>query len=1069
MLGLKTPLRALQTLVLCAAVLPIALYCAHSRARGETEPAARPEREPISISATFGETWQQDRETVYLLRGQCRIVQGGTTIGSERMVIWRRSESRQAPTRERVTVYLEEGVRVDEPGNTITDRTLVLDLVTEADVDLQIKRPITGQADTHDPTYQRGLARRANARKGIVRQAQYSPPDAEAEPRSVQLQTPSGGMRRVRFFPRGGGQFGNAIESIRSTNTTPPEQVTFLFGGVNVLIDGVDQPGATMPSSSNRAGTIDLSADRVVFWTDVTSAENFGGEVVQPQEMPFQIYLEGNIVVRQGNNVLQASQAFYDVREERALLLDAELRARTPLSPAKVRMRARQLRQTARDTFQAHQAFITTSQFAKPGYRLQASDIFIEPRFNDPSISGAGQQFDPETGEPVGESTLWATTLNNTIFVEDVPVFYFPYLSAPAEDPNIPLRSITFHNDQIFGQAVYTSWDIFKLTGIDKPAGTTWNLDANYLSLRGPMFGTNGTYQGRSRFGLDGPYLGGGYASFIYDHGTDDLGADRLSLNPPRKARGGLNIHDRQELQHNMVLQSELSFLSDRNWLEQYREFEFDTAKDYESLIYLRQNLAGMGNLSHLGLGDWSELDNWGWSGMVRPRLYNYYNTTEWLPRGDLFGLAEPLFNGLLTWSSHTYAGYATQRIADAPTDPNDLYTVLPFEGNGGGLVASTRHELDLPLDFGPLHLVPYALGEEAYWGSAFRNVDLTTPVDGRIYSSTQINEGSLNRLYGSLGTRGSIEFWRTFPDVRSDWFNLNGLAHKMVFDADYSFSTSNQSLGLIPQYNEFDDNSQEQFRRRLLVNTYGGLLPPQFDPRFFAVRSGAAAGVTAPYNELVDNMNVLRMGWRHRLQTKVGPASAPRIKNWMTLDLDTAFFPNASRDNFGQSFGLYQGRYNWNLSDRTTFTAGTLFDTYTNAETIWNFGIMSQRTARGSVYVGLRNIQGGPFLHSEILTASYSYLMSPKWVSSVSTAYDLGEHQNRGQTVQITRIGSDFLVNFGTVVDPTKNNFGIAVTIEPRFAMFTGQGGMGGMGGIGSQLGSLLYGTPGMGMGPGR
>jgi len=1048
--GLKTPLRRLQTLVLCAATMPIALFCAHTLVRGETETRAGPEREPISISATFAQTWQQDRETVHVLRGQCQIVQGATTIHSERMVLWRRVESTPGPARERVTAYLEGGVRIDEPGNTLTEETLVLDLATQANVSVQAKKPITGQAGTNDPTYQRGVARRGKARQGITRQAQYLPSDADAEPelRSIQLQSPSGGLRRIRTFPRSGGQF--FIESRRSEETTPPEQIVVLTGGINLLIDGPEADrGAPPNGAAGGLGTIDLSADRVVIWTDATNMENFSGEVTQPQEMPLQIYLEGNIVVRQGRNVLLANRAFYDVREERALLLNAEVRARMPGLATGVRIRAQQLRQTAHDTYHAQQAFITTSNFFKPGYRLQASDIFVEPRYNDPWINVNGPEFDPETGEPVGDSTLWATSLNNKFYVEDIPVFYFPYLSAPAEDPNIPIRDIKFHSDRIFGQAIYTTWDIFKLTGMDRIPGTRWDLNLNYLSLRGPQIGTGGTWRGVDRFGLVGPYQGLGYSSFIYDHGTDNLGADRLSLNPPHKARGGLDFRDRQELPQNVVLQSEVGFLSDRNWLEQYREQEFDTGKDYEAIVYLRQNL-----------------DNWGWSAQGRPRLYNYYNTTEWLPRGDLFGLAEPLFGGLLTWTSHSYAGYANQRIADRPTDPNDLYTVLPFEGNGSGMVAATRHELDMPFQLGAFHFVPYALGEEAYWGDAFHNIDLPNPVDGRIFSATQINEGSLNRLYGSLGTRASIEMWKTYPEVRSDIFNLNGLAHKMTFDADYSFSTSNQALVNVPQYNEFDDNAQEQFRRRLLVNTYNGALPPQFDPRFFAVRSGSGATVTAPYNELVDNMNVLRLGWRQRLQTKVGPLNAPRIKNWMTLDLETAFFPNPNRDNFGEPFGLYQARYNWFISDRTTFTAGTLFDTFNNPETLWNFGITSQRTTRGSIYIGLRDIQGGPLLHSEIVTASYSYVMSPKWISSVGTAYDLAEQQNRGQTLQVTRVGADFLLHFGVLVDPTKNNFGLAVSVEPKFGPMTGNGGAGG---TGSQLGSLLYGTPGMGLGPGR
>ncbi len=1049
MSGLKIPLRSLQAFILCAAALPIALFCAHPLVRGEAEANGRPEREPIEISATFAQTWQQDRETVQLLRGQCQIVQGGTTVRAEKMVVWRKNSVPQTGAPERIRVYLEDAVRVDEPGNTVTERTLILDLKTEAGITVLPTRPILNQPGTDDPTYKRGVARRANTRKGVARQAQFSPSEGAAPPepelRAVQLQPPPGGLRRIRFFPRGGGQFANAIESIRSTNTTPPEQVTFINGGVNILVDSAEQQQGGMPS----LGTIDLSADRVVFWTDVASAENFGGEVVQPQQMPFQIYMEGNIVVRQGGNVLRASQAFYDVREERALLLDTEIRARMPGMPVRVRVRAQQLRQTARNTFHAQQAFITTSDFFKPGYRLQASDIYIEPRVDESWLKMNGPHIDPEGGEPTDDTTLWATSLNNTFYVEDVPAFYLPYLSAPAEDPNIPLRKINFHSDRIFGQAVYTTWDMFKLTGIDRVPGVRWDLNLDFLSYRGPEIGTAGVYRGNDRFGLNGPYQGLGYASFIYDRGTDNLGLDRMNLQPAQQARGGINVRDRQELPQGMILQSEFSFLSDRNWLEQYHEQEFDTGKDYETLLSLRQNV-----------------DNWGWSVMGRPRLYNYYNTTQWLPRGDLYGLAEPLLGGLFSWSSHTYAGYAAQRIADQPTDPNDLYTVLPFEGNGSGLVASTRHELDMPFQLGPLHFVPYALGEDTYWGDAFRNVGSLTPTDGRIYSSTQIDEGSLNRLYGSLGTRASIEFWRTFPNVHSENLNLNGLAHKMVFDADYSFSSSDQPLGKIPQYNEFDDNAQEQFRRRLLVNTYGGVLPAQFDPRFFAVRSGAGSSVSAPYNELVDTMNVLRLGWRHRLQTKVGPINAPRIKNWMTLDLDTSFFPNPNRDNFGQPFGLYGARYNWFVSDRTTFTSGALFDTFNNPERLWNFGIMSQRSTRGSVYIGLRDIQGGSLLHSEILTASYSYVMSPKWISSIGTAYDLAEHQNRGQTVQITRVGADFLINFGTVVDPTKNNFGVAISIEPRFAPFTGQSGPGG---TGTQLGSLLYGTPGMGLGPGR
>jgi hypothetical protein len=71
---------------------------------------------------------------------------------------------------------------------------------------------------------------------------------------------------------------------------------------------------------------------------------------------------------------------------------------------------------------------------------------------------------------------------------------------------------------------------------------------------------------------------------------------------------------------------------------------------------------------------------------------------------------------------------------------------------------------------------------------------------------------------------------------------------------------------------------------------------------------------------------------------------------------------------------------------------------------------------------------------------------------------------------LMITRVGSDFLINFGTTIDPTKNNYSLAISIEPRFGNFgarpssTGTG-LSGFGTAG--LGSLLNGPADMGVGP--
>jgi hypothetical protein len=267
------------------------------------------------------------------------------------------------------------------------------------------------------------------------------------------------------------------------------------------------------------------------------------------------------------------------------------------------------------------------------------------------------------------------------------------------------------------------------------------------------------------------------------------------------------------------------------------------------------------------------------------------------------------------------------------------------------------------------------------------------------------------------------------------------------VVEGDYSVTNTTEDLDGIPQYNEFDDNAQERFRRRFLVNTFGGTLPPQFEPRFYAVRTGAGSAVTAPYHELIDDLQVFRFNVRQRLQTKVGPPERQRIKDWMTLDLGAALFPNEVRDNFGEDLGLLNARYAWNVGDRTSLLASAYYDLFDDAQELWNFGVLSQRSTRGSVYLGVRQVKGAG-LESQILTASYSYAMSEKWISTMGTAYDLAEQQNRGQSLTITRVGADFLIHVGANYDQSKDNAGIAISIEPRF---------GPLGGSSTQLSSLL------------
>ena len=995
------------------------------------------DQQPILISAQFGGDWQPPSTSgrVHVLRGNILIEQGTNRLSARQGAVWVQSLGPQSG-RQRVRIYLENDVRIEDAQSSdaksahvaewITHGSLSFDIKRSEHIDMSqdavfqrawdnwsAKRPIGGNdAPRFDPAVQQ-----ADGSANGQNQSQLGMSTGTQDLGQLVATKPQG-QRRLRFFSRSQTPF-NAY-SFETENTTPAEQVLVTTGGVNLVIDGVEE-----------TGTVDLRADHMVVWTQAIAGfdEQATETLVQNGDAPLQIYLEGNIVVRHNDpkqhteTTTHAQRAFFDIREKRAILQKVEVKIKTPKLPVSIRIRAEEVRQQSESSFHALDAWVTTSKFGKPGYRIEAKDVMYELRPNPAAIARnqkrqakqdeiqlvSGEQSsdsgpilpnpEAQSGVPEPESTPWVTAVTPMFKLEDVPLLWLPTVTGPIQTISTPLRRITGENDSVFGAQIRTGWDLYKLFGREAPEGVDAVLLADYLGSRGPALGLAGQYNIENRAGW-GDAKGAINGYLVHDTGVDNLGLGRRDLEPKDPLRGRFLMRDRQEFGDDFTFLTEFGYLSDRNFLEQYFESEWDTGKDNETLAYIKQ-----------------QRDDWAWTAMTRGRVNDFDTTAEWLPKGDLYVLGRSLFDGRLNWSNHSSVGYGHLRPGETPSDPNDLYDPLPYVADREGLVAMTRHEISAPLHLGPVNVVPYAMGEAAYWGQGLDGNDLF-------------------RMYGSAGVRGSMMMTKVMPDVQNSILGLRGLVHKMVFDFDYSISDSSQNLSDVAQYNEFDDQAQYRFRNRLLMNTFGGVLPDQFDPRFYAVRSGAAHSVTAPYYELVDAQQVLRMAWRHRWQTQAGPIDNPRIRDWMTLDLEASYFPNAHRDNFGEAFGLIGGRYAWNFSERTSFLASAYFDLFDDAQQIANAGFLSQRGERGSMYVGVRQVKGAG-LDSQILTASYSYQMSPNWISTVGTAYDLAEGRNRGQSMTVTRVGRDFLVHLGANYDASKDNFGFMLSVEPKFLPF--------------------------------
>ena len=780
--------------------------------------------------------------------------------------------------------------------------------------------------------------------------------------------------------------------------------------GVRLVFDAIDN----VQFQDYAVRRIDIETDRVVVWGDMPklSLGDSPAAAAPTTSRPLEVYLEGNIVFREGDRVIYAQRMYYNVTYRFGVVLGAEMLTPVPEYKGLVRLKADALQMFNQQHFQAYGAALTTSRLGVPRYWFQADAVELrdQPRTKlDPTTRLPVA--DPVTGEVRVDHHYMASSRDNWVFVGGVPVFYWPTLTTDLTEPSYYLDRVQVKNDNVLGTQLLLDWDLYQLLGIrNRPDGTQWQLSTDVLSERGFAAGTLFRYQGDTLLGLPGPYKGSFDAWGLRDAGLDNLGIDRRSLTPESDWRGRLVWQHRQRFSNGYQFTGELGLLSDRNFMEQFFEREWDQNKDLTTGLELKQ-------LD----------DNMTWALSADARVNPFFTQTEWLPRFDHYWLGQSFLSNIFTISEHTQVGYAHVRPASAPKDPADLakFELLPWEADREGLRSASRMELDLPVELGPVKFVPYVLGEAAYWGE-------------------DLSGGDLTRLFGQAGLRTSLPIWRADPGIQSELFNLNGLAHKITLEGEVFVADANRDMSQLPLYDAIDDDALEHFRRRLKFNTFDLPLaiavPLKFDPRYYALRSGLQNWVTSPSTEIADDLAVARIGVNQRWQTKRGLPGRQRIVDWIVFDVQASLFPNASRDNFGESAGLIEYDFRWHVGDRLTLLSDGYADVFGEGLRTMSVGGLISRPDRGSLYLGFRTIEGpGPLsaltpVHSNVLTAAINYRMSEKWILGGATSYDFSPSGNHGQNLSLTRIGESFLVKAGFNYDLSRDNFGATLVIEPRF-----------------------------------
>jgi hypothetical protein len=797
------------------------------------------------------------------------------------------------------------------------------------------------------------------------------------------------------------------------------ESVFLITGGVLLQV-----------RNSNRVGMIDMAADRIVIWTN-NDAANLESNIQQPSghsSNDMEVYLSGNVVIFQQPTVnpkgdqrtITADEMYYDVNRSVAIAKNGRIELKQPMMNDPIVATGKEIRQTSVNTFEVSDSEVFSSRLpSDPGLKVYLQNGVIEDNSVPLRNIFGVPVMDRATGQPVMTRQTILTGDNTFFTLEKFPFYWLPHVSDDLQQPLGPIQNFNFGFNQLFGGQFGVSLNLYQVLGLQPRPSTQWLLNLDYMSYRGPGIGTLYSTSSTEVFGVPGNYSNTLRAYGMYDRNYDILGGPRPvnNFSPPNFRGWALDRIVDENMPYGFTVLSQISPVSDRNFIEQYYQRAWDLDPNFDTFLFVKE----------------SE-ENWLWSAMAMPRLRPWVTMTQDLPRLDGWLVGHDFFNWI-TYTSHANAEYA---ILSTSNDP--LPQVSVTDQNTSTARLDWMQEAEVPFSLGPLKLAPYARWELTGY-------------------SRDLLGNPIGRSWEAGGLRASIPFSHVYSDVTSELWNVNGLNHKISFNANYVTAYSNISYTLLPQLDRLNTDAANQALRdirpyQILFNpnaVFGNnglslIFSPYYNtPQTYAIRRL----LFDRYIDTLDTIQELQLQVSQRLQTKRGFPGAQHIVDWMMLDLSASFFPAANRDNFGHQWSFLQYNWLWNVGDRTALTSTGWTDPFPGGVRVWTVGGYFNRPDRTNYYVGFRYIDP---LMVRAATVSMSYIFSPKYAATVSSTYDFGTGEAFANSLMFTRMGSDLQVSLGVSYNALQNNFNLLFNIVPNLLPANKAFGPMGSGGAGSQ-----------------
>ena len=557
-----------------------------------------------------------------------------------------------------------------------------------------------------------------------------------------------------------------------------------------------------------------------------------------------------------------------------------------------------------------------------------------------------------------------------TLYIGKVPVFWWPYL----------YQSL----DQAFSYAVVpaylSSWGPSILSRITFPIGEkiSSTVRFDYRSRRGEALG----FDAEIRYGKedrDSDEKGEQNVTKIRSYYLQDQNPELNRTSLPRgtipTSRYRFSLADRTHFTEDLYATVDVTKLSDAFLLQDFFPGEFRVNPEPDNVVALTKE-DPFYTITAFGRFQWNA----------------FFETTERLPEIAIDIKRHGLFGGPIFYEGETSASELRRNFpANTPNEDYNVFRVDSF------------HQLTYPNTyFGWLSIVPRVGFRETYY-SETRDLAKTifTPdpnpfvpdfvLPNPTFAAPIEKGGPAFRTIVNAGVESSFKFSRTWEDVQSRFFGLDGLRHIVQPFANFSWvSEPTLAATEILQFDRFQPSTK--------------LKPIDF-PQYTSIDS-------------IDNWTIARLGVRNRLQTRRDDLTVSwlEVETFLDVNIDNPFDDTQYSNVFN--------RLRFTPLPWATLVIDSQLPLLDKGFTEVNTSITFKPSANTTVTLGHRYLTDNPFfVNSSLFSVGGYYRINDNWGVSALEIYEADTDLLEQQRYSIYRDLTSWVASLGAII---QNNGGV-------------------------------------------